>query len=57
MPRRHQRHRNRAAERNRVAEIDAIVPVERLGLDRAIGAAHSDVVAERRDQPWREFCR
>ena len=43
VPRRHQRHREPAAE------LDALMPVECLGPDRGIRRAHRDVVAERRD--------
>ncbi len=49
MPRRHQRHRDA------VAKLDAVMPVERLGADRAVGAAHGEIVAERRDHARREF--
>src|SRR5206468_8916913 len=48
MPSWHQRHRDA------VAKFNAVVPVERLGADRFIGAAHGDIVAERGDHAWRE---
>jgi len=50
VPRRHQGHREF------IAEFDTVVPVERLGLDGGISAAHGDVVAKRRDDARRELC-
>src|SRR6266566_333897 len=45
----HQRHRDA------VAKFNPVMPVERFGLDRAVGALHGDVVAERRDHAAGEF--
>ena len=38
------------------AEFNAVMPVERLGADRAVGAAHGDIVAERRNHAGRKPC-
>ena len=49
VPRRHQRYRDA------VAQFDAVMPVERLGANGVVGAAHGGIVAERRDYARREF--